>query len=573
MLYRTDAMFTYTKTDRQFVRDRAVQYRGQLQRWQAGSLSDDEFKPLRLQNGWYFQRHAPMLRVAIPWGQLTSAQLAQLALIARRFDKGYAHLTTRQNIQFNWIAVENSADVMDLLAQVDMHGIQTSGNVVRNITSDPLAGIASDELFDVRPYAEILRQWSSIHPEFCFLPRKFKVAISGSVEDRCALRWHDIGLQAVVNQNGQRGFAFYVGGGMGRTPIIAPLLNGFVPAEHLLHYIAAILRAYNQFGRRDNIYKARIKILVKAEWAEFLKQVEAEYQASLAHDSFANAIDPIVLQALQAQIKVPALPKDAPQIEALSIDANAYQQFVKANCLDNRHHGFTAVMICVKSERGGQFRVAGDVTADDMDALAKLAQRFSAGEIRVTKEQNLLLPWVVSEYLPALYTELVSLGLTEVLAETFGDMICCPGGDYCSLANARSIPVAQAVQLKFIERTQFQSLGPIDLHVSGCINSCGHHHSGHIGILGVDKDGQEFYQISVGGSDGRALSGPAQPGKIIGAAVKAEEVPVVIEQVLNRYQESKLDDEIFIQSVRRLGTEHFKVTQPRTELATVQEAP
>jgi sulfite reductase (NADPH) hemoprotein beta-component len=551
-------MLTYTDIDRQFIRDRAAQYRDQLERWQAGALSDDEFKPLRLQNGWYLQRHAPMLRVAIPWGQISSRQLKQLASIARQFDKGYGHLTTRQNLQFNWIPVERSADVMDKLADVDLHGIQTSGNCVRNITSDPLAGIAPDEVFDTRPYAELLRQWSSVHPEFSFLPRKFKIAISPSTEDRCAMRWHDIGLQAVINDSGVRGFAFYVGGGMGRTPVIAPLLRDFVPAADLLHYTAAVLRAYNQFGRRDNIYKARIKILVKAEFAAFQERVEAEFAAILEQDGRPHTITDEALQPFVAQFFVPTLSGDAGTPNVLIDQNKDYQRFVAANQMPNRHPGYCAVLVCVKSQRQGQLRVAGDLTADDMDALADLAQRYSAGEIRVTKEQNLLLPWVARAQLPWLYEELKQLGLTEVLSESFGDMICCPGGDYCSLANARSIPVSQAVQLKFIERTQFKALGPIDLHVSGCINSCGHHHSGHIGILGVDKDGQEFYQISVGGSDGRSFSGPAQAGKVIGASVKAQDVPAVIEQILETYQKDKDASESFIDSVRRLGSEHFK---------------
>ncbi len=557
-------MLTYTDIDRQFIRDRAAQYRDQLERWQAGALSDDEFKPLRLQNGWYLQRHAPMLRVAIPWGQISSRQLKQLANIAREFDRGYGHLTTRQNLQFNWIPVQSSADVMDRLADVDLHGIQTSGNCVRNITSDPLAGIAPDEVFDTRPYAELLRQWSSVHPEFSFLPRKFKIAISPSIEDRCAMRWHDIGLQAKLGPNGQHGFAFYVGGGMGRTPVIAPLLRDYLPAEDLLHYTAAVLRAYNQFGRRDNIYKARIKILVKAEFAAFQERVEAEFKAILQQDGGPHKITSAALKPFVDQFFVPELGVASNNKAASQSDA-AYQRFVTANCLPNRHAGYCAVLICVKSQRQGQLRVAGDLTAQDMDAIANLAQSYSAGEIRVTKEQNLLLPWVAKTQLPALYEELNTMGLTQVLGESFGDMICCPGGDYCALANARSIPVSQAVQLKFVEKIQFNDLGPIDLHVSGCINSCGHHHSGHIGILGVDKDGQEFYQISVGGSDGRSFSGPAQAGKVIGASVKAVDVPSVIEQILVTYQKDKSGSESFIVRVRRLGAEHFKSALKETK--------
>ncbi len=560
-------MIEYTDFDRQFIRQRAAQYRSQLNRWQQGQLSEDEFRPLRLQNGWYVQRHAPMLRVAVPWGELSSKQLRVLATIARDFDRGYAHLTTRQNLQYNWIPLDRSADVMDLLASVDMHGIQTSGNCVRNITCDPLAGVATDELFDVRPYAEVVRQWSSLHPEFSFLPRKFKIAMSGATEDRAALRWHDIGVQATLNQLGEHGFKMFVGGGMGRTPVIAPELRSFLPAADLLLYIEAVLRTYNAFGRRDNIYKARIKILVKAEGQHFIDQVESEYQAIITQDLAPTRIAAEQIEVLAAQFKAPVLQANEILLtDAQLVSSNksgsetkvrateAYQQFYATNVQAHRVAGFAAVVICVK----GSERVAGDLTADQMDSVAQLAEQFSSGELRVLRDQNLLLPWVPQHQLPDLFAAMQLQGLTEVAADSAADLICCPGGDFCALANARSIPVAQSIQLRLRERIDFKQLNHLDLHISGCINSCGHHHSGAIGVLGVDKDGQEFYQVSVGGSDGRDANGPAQAGRVVGPSFAAHEVPAVVDALLNTYRSHQLGDERFIQTVRRVGNDPFK---------------
>jgi sulfite reductase (NADPH) hemoprotein beta-component len=565
-------MIEYTDFDRQFIRQRAAQYRDQLNRWQQGQLSEDEFRPLRLQNGWYVQRHAPMLRVAVPWGELSAKQLRVLATIARNFDRGYAHLTTRQNLQYNWIPLDRSADVMDLLASVDMHGIQTSGNCVRNITCDPLAGVAADELFDVRPYAEIVRQWSSLHPEFSFLPRKFKIAMSGATDDRAALRWHDIGVQATVNAGGEHGFKMFVGGGMGRTPVIAPVLRAFLPANDLLLYIEAVLRTYNAFGRRDNIYKARIKILVKAEGQHFIDQVEAEYQAIISQDRAPSRITTAQVNNLAAQFKVPSIQTLVNSDEGQNtVDTLAFKQFVETNVQTHRVEGFVAVVICVK----GTERIAGDLTADQMDSVALMAERFSSGELRVLRDQNLLLPWVPASQLHALFSALQLHGLTEVAADSAADLICCPGGDFCALANARSIPVAQSIQLHLSKRVDGKRLNHLDLHISGCINSCGHHHSGAIGVLGVDKDGQEFYQVSVGGSDGSDANGPAQAGRVVGPSFAAHEVPAVVDALLDTFRVHQINDERFIETVRRVGNEPFKLAaqEVRAQQLSVPKLP
>lgn len=551
-------MVVYDGFDRQFVLERAAQYRDQLERYQQGRLSEDEFKPLRLQNGWYIQRHAPMLRVAVPWGELAPRQLRMLAHIARKFDRGYAHLTTRQNLQFNWIALDASADVMDLLAQVDMHGIQTSGNCVRNITADPMAGIAPDEIFDVRPYAELIRQWSTVHPEFSFLPRKFKIAMNGAREDRAALQWHDIGLQAVTNDQGEPGFAFYVGGGMGRTPVVAPLIKSFVPVASLLTYLEAVLRVYNLFGRRDNIYKARIKILVRAQGDQFIQEVEREYLRIQDQDGEPHRISDAQLRAMQKHFVTPAGVSVKPDTvrDAKVLDAPG----VFAHQLP----GYVAVLAVVK----GSGLFAGDITADQLDGLADLTQEFSAGEIRVTREQNFLFPWVRRENIASLQSGLKALGLNQVLADGIADVVCCPGGDFCALANARSIPVEQTIQLRLKERSDLSNLGSIDLNISGCINSCGHHHSGQIGILGVDKDGQEFYQIALGGSDGRKRNGPPRAGKIIGASFSAVQVPLVVEQLLEQFVQLRRPEEALAQVIERVGVEPFKdhVNQWRSEI-------
>ena len=576
-------MYTYTEFDQQMLRERAAQFRHQLERWQAGALSEDEFKPLRLQNGWYVQRFAPMLRVAVPYGEINSAQLRTLATLARDFDDksahdlsgidaglsdvaslpdACAHFTTRQNVQFNWIPLSRAADAMDALAAVNMHGIQTSGNCIRNITTDAYAGIAPDEVADPRPFAEILRQWSTLHPEFAFLPRKFKIAISGATEDRAATGWHDVGLRLLRNVEGELGFQVAAGGGMGRTPLIAPVITPFVPWDQILNYLEALIRVYNRFGRRDNAYKARIKILVKAEGQAFVDAVNAEFEAVLRHDGGAHRITPEELARVSASFTAPergcdqvrASEKLRKLLEVSAQDDTEFERWLQRNVRAHKNPDLRAVTLSFK--RLGH--APGDATAAQLDAAAELAQRFSAGEARVTHEQNLLLPWVRCDELPELWTAARKLGLARPNIGLLTDVIACPGGDFCALANARSLPIAQAITERYQDLDELDDLGVIDLHMSGCMNSCGHHHSGHIGILGVDKDGQEWYQISLGGSDGTRLSGPAGPGKVIGPSFAADEVPEVIEALLHTYRSQRQSGEAFVQTVRRIGAEPFK---------------
>jgi sulfite reductase (NADPH) hemoprotein beta-component len=578
-------MYQYTAFDRQFVRQRADQYRDQLQRHLAGQLSDDDFKPLRLQNGWYVQRYAPMLRVAVPYGELSSAQLRVLATIARDYDQpqpqvyqtasstqaklgtthlptGYAHFTTRQNAQFNWIPLAKSADVMDLLASVDMHGIQTSGNCIRNITSDERAGIAVDEIVDPRPFCEILRQWSTLHPEFAFLPRKFKIAVSGAREDRAATAWHDVGLHVLRNEQGEVGFKVLVGGGMGRTPVIASTIRAFLPWNQILNYLEAVVRVYNRWGRRDNIYKARIKILVKAEGQRFTHEVEAEYQQILTQDGAPHTITQAELDRVSASFVQPALHSEradtahkmADILRAAGEDDVEFGRWLQQNVAPHKNPDLRAVTLSLK--RLGQ--APGDATANQLDRAAELADQFSAGEARVTHDQNLLLPWVRCDQLPALWRAARQYGFARANIRLLTDMIACPGGDFCALANARSIPIAEAITERYQDMDELHDLGEIDLHISGCINSCGHHHSGHIGILGVDKDGREWYQVSLGGSDGSTLSGAAGAGKIVGPSFGAAEVPDVIEALLDTYRRERQSAETFIATLRRVGLEPFK---------------
>jgi len=586
-------MYQYTEFDKQFVRARAAQHRDQLERWQAGQLTDDEFKPLRLQNGWYVQRYAPMLRVAVPYGEISAPQLQVLARIAREFDTpdpallaqaqatqnkivglapalttNYGHFTTRQNVQYNWIPLSKSAQVMDLLATVSMHGIQTSGNCIRNTTTDELAGVAVDEVVDPRPYAELIRQWSTLHPEFAFLPRKFKIAITGASEDRAAIGWHDVGLQMVKNSDGEVGFKVLVGGGMGRTPVIGSQIRAFLPWNQIMNYLEAVVRVYNRWGRRDNLYKARIKILVKAEGQRYFDEVETEYQEILSQDGGLHTISQADFDRINACFVTPAL--DLPSMtdewlakaEAdISIEAaknSAFARWMVQNVVLHKNPALRAVKLSFK--RMGQ--APGDATAAQLDAAAALVSQFSAGEARVTHTQNLLLPWVRLDALHALWQEAKALGLAQPNIGLLTDMIACPGGDYCALANARSLPLAAAITERYQDLDELNDLGHIDFHISGCINSCGHHHSGHIGILGVDKDGKEWYQITLGGSDGKVLSGAAVPGKVVGPSFSSFEVPDVIEAILNTYKELRLPvpgrHEYFIQTLRRVGQEPFK---------------
>jgi sulfite reductase (NADPH) hemoprotein beta-component len=562
-------MYRYTAFDRRFLRERAAQFRDQLERHLRGELPDDDFRPLRLQNGWYVQRHAPMLRIAVPYGELASRQLRTLARIAREFDQGYGHVTTRQNVQFNWIALERAADVMDLLAEVDMHGIQTSGNCIRNITSDALAGIAPDEVVDPRPYAEILRQWSTLHPEFAFMPRKFKIAITGAREDRAATPWHDVGLRLVKNGAGEVGFEVHVGGGMGRTPAIATLARAFVPWQQILVYLEAVVRVYNRHGRRDNLYKARIKILVRAEGGRFFDAVDDEFAKILNRDTDGDAqlITDAELERVSAHFADPAgvRPARGGFDPARHLDASpGFARWLERNVHAHRVSGYRAVTLSLK--RAGQ--APGDVTAEQMDAAATLADRYSLGEIRVTHDQNLLLPWVREADLYAVWQAAKAAGVATPNIGLLTDMIACPGGDFCGLANARSIPVAEAITQRFADLDELYDLGDIDLHVSGCINSCGHHHSGHIGILGVDKDGQEWYQVTLGGSDGSTLSGASVPGKVIGPAFAADEVPDVIEALVQAYRRERVPGERFVDTVRRVGIGPFRAASDAVRQAT-----
>jgi sulfite reductase (NADPH) hemoprotein beta-component len=590
-------MYQYSAFDRQFVQLRADQYRDQLTRWQAGTLKEDEFKPLRLQNGWYVQRFAPMLRVAVPYGEINSAQLKVLAGIARDFDhkedhdvsKANAglsevptlpdrcgHFTTRQNVQYNWIPLARSADVMDLLASVGMHGIQTSGNCIRNITTDALAGIAVDEVADPRPFAEIMRQWSTLHPEFAFLPRKFKVAITGAREDRAATAWHDVGLRLLHNVDGDLGFQVRVGGGMGRTPTIGSVIREFLPWNQILNYLEAVVRAYNRFGRRDNIYKARIKILVKAEGQAFTDQVEAEYRDIIQKDGAPHTISQAELDRVSAFFVPPQLKCDrksadakiAHILKAAAEDDVEFSRWLTQNVKPHQNPDLRAVTLSFK--RLGQ--APGDATAEQLERAADLAERFSAGEARVTHEQNLLLPWVRCDQLPELWREARRLGLAKPNIGLLTDMIACPGGDFCDLANARSLPLAQAILGRYKDLDELHDLGEIDLHISGCINSCGHHHSGHIGILGVDKDGQEWYQVTLGGSDGTRLSGESAPGKVIGPSFAASEVADVIEALLDTYRAQRTAGETFVATLRRTGADPFKTAANAVRTSTARAA-
>jgi sulfite reductase (NADPH) hemoprotein beta-component len=588
-------MYQYNAFDKEFVKLRAAQYRDQLERRLDGRLAEEEFRPLRLQNGWYVQRYAPMLRVAIPYGELNSAQLRVLAQIAREYDqpsqevfqaavtgqarlsgkgieltKGYGHLTTRQNIQYNWIPLDKSADVMDLLAAVNMHGIQTSGNCIRNITSDGLAGIAPDEIADPRPFCEILRQWSTLHPEFAFLPRKFKIAVTGAEEDRAATYWHDVGLQ-LVKQEDQLGFKVLVGGGMGRTPMIATVIREFLPWNQVLNYIEAIVRVYNLFGRRDNKYKARIKILVKAEGQKYIDAVEAEYQNILKQDGAPHTIPQAELDRVSKHFEPPAgaecalsasdfvASKVSRILEVAAHDDVAFTRWLTRNVHAHKNPKLRAVTLSVK--RVGQS--PGDLTPSQMEFAAQIADQFSAGELRVTHDQNLLLPWVSCDALPELWRAAKKAGFASSNIGLLSDMIACPGGDFCDLANARSLPIAQQLTERYQDLDELEDLGDIDLHMSGCINSCGHHHSGHIGILGVDKDGQEWYQLTLGGSDGSKISGAPLAGKVVGPSFTAQEIPEAIEAVLLTYKELREPHgekfELFIDTLKRLGAEPFKL--------------
>jgi sulfite reductase (NADPH) hemoprotein beta-component len=544
-------MYRYDQYDQQIVDERVAQYRDQTRRFLAGELTEDEFRPLRLQNGLYIQRYAPMLRVAVPYGLLSSRQLRMLARIAREFDRDYGHFSTRQNIQYNWPQLEKVPDILALLASVEMHAIQTSGNCVRNITTDQFAGVAPDEIVDPRPLAEILRQWSTFHPEFAYLPRKFKIAVNGAESDRAVIQLHDIGLDFVRNAAGELGMRVFVGGGMGRTPIVGSLIREFLPWQHMLTYCEAILRVYNRYGRRDNSFKARIKILVKALGpAEFARQVEAEW----AHSKDGpNTITQAEHDRVASFFTAPAyerLPAADAGFEARRAEHKGFDNWVKRNVHGHKVPGYAAVTLSLKKTGVPP----GDATSQQMDFVADLAERYSFGELRVSHEQNLILADVKQSDLYALWEEAKSAGLATPNIGLLTDIVCCPGGDFCSLANAKSIPIAEAIQRRFDDLDYLHDIGEIDINISGCMNSCGHHHVGHIGILGVDKGDSEWYQVSIGGAQGNR----AAISQVIGPSFAADEIPDIIERLIEVYLERRTEEERFLDTVRRLGLEPFK---------------
>lgn len=549
------AIYRYDDFDRNFVHQRVEQFRDQTNRRLAGDLTEDEFKPLRLMNGLYLQLHAYMLRVAIPYGVLSSHQMRVLADIGRKYDRGYGHFTTRQNLQYNWIKLDEAADALKALADVDMHAIQTSGNCVRNVTTDQFAGVATDEAEDPRIYAEIMRQWSTIHPEFSFLPRKFKIAITGSPNDRAAIKFHDVGLLVRRNPDGSGGLGaqVWVGGGQGRAPFVAKLARDFIPEADLLAYLEAILRVYNAWGRRDNPQKARIKILVhELGLAKFLERVEAEFERLLAQGD-RYRLDPAVVADIRGHFAPVPYDADGGATPTVPADeAEAFKRWLTANVVETRAKGYAAVTISLKPPGG----IPGDITSDQMDAVADLADRYSFGEIRATHMQNLVLPYVRRADLADLWRALDRLELASPNIGLVGDIIACPGLDYCSLANARSIPLAQDISARFADPARQAEVGELHVKISGCINACGHHHVGHIGILGVDKKGAETYQITLGGR----ADMDAAIGEIAGPAVDAEQVPAVIEKIIGVYLAERTDGERFIDTVARLGVKHFKET-------------
>lgn len=546
-------MYVYDKHDLSILNQRVTQFKGQTERYLAGELKEEEFLPLRLQNGLYVQRLAPMLRVNVPYGMVNSQQLRALAHIARHYDKGYCHVSTRQNIQFNWPELAEVPEILAELAKVDMHATQSSGNCIRNTTSDQFAGIAPDEAIDPRPYCEIIRQWSSFHPEFAFLPRKFKIAVTGAASDRAAIRVHDIGLRVKQDEAGNTGFTVYVGGGLGRTPVIGQVVREFLPESDLLSYLEAILRVYNLFGNRQNKYKARIKILVRALGIEeFTRRVEAEWQA-LSTD---------YAPLSQAEIERTAAFFAAPAYQALAADDGdtilaeaasenkAFARWLERNVSSHKIPGYCSVTLSLKPTGVAP----GDITDNQLEAIADLADTYSFGEVRTTHEQNIVLGDVMQRELVNLWQALKPLGFATPNIGTLTDMICCPGGDYCSLANAKSIPIAEDIQRQFDDLDYLYDLGAIDLNISGCMNACGHHHVGNIGILGVDKKGAEFYQVQLGGDAGNNT----RLGSVLGPAFSAHEVSDVIKNLLETYVDLRNDEEAFIDTYHRVGMAPFK---------------
>ena len=558
-------MYRYDDIDRAMVKARVAQFRDQTNRWQAGELSDEDFRPLRLQNGLYMQRHAPMLRIAVPYGMISSAQLRVLGAIARDEDKGYAHFTTRHNLQYNWIPMARVPDVLARLAEVEMHAIQTSGNCIRNVTSDQFAGIAPDEVVDTRPLAEIIRQWSTFHPEFAFLPRKFKIAVHGAERDRAVVQVHDIGLHLYKDANGEVLARVWVGGGLGRTPILGEIIHDALPWRHLLSYMEAIIRAYNLEGRRDNPYKARIKILVKALGIEeFRRKVDAEWadlkdgpatitDAELARVS-AYFVDPAYAQ----------LPATNAVFEARLNSDKAFARWVQQNVHAHRVPGYRAVTLSLK-QKG---IAPGDITDQQMEAVADLADAYSFGEVRSSHEQNLVLSDVELRKLPELYDAAKALKLASSTVGLLTDIICCPGGDFCDLANAKSIPIAKAIMERFDDLDYLHDIGELDLNISGCMNACGHHHVGHIGVLGVDKNDEEWYQVTIGGRQGN----DTRLGKVIGPSFAAADMPDVVTKLLETYVSLREPEERFVDTVVRVGIDPFKTRVYGDKLNKKKEA-
>jgi len=546
-------MYRYDPYDHAMVKARVAQFRDQTNRWQAGELSDEEFRPLRLQNGLYMQRHAPMLRIAVPYAMISAAQLRVLAAIAREEDKGYAHFTTRHNLQYNWIPMDRVPDVLERLADVEMHAIQTSGNCIRNVTSDQFAGIAPDEVVDTRPLAEIIRQWSTFHPEFAFLPRKFKIAVHGAERDRAVVQVHDIGLHLYRDDKGEVLARVWVGGGLGRTPILGEVINEALPWRHLLSYMEAIIRVYNLEGRRDNPYKARIKILVKALGIEeFRRKVDAEW-ADLK-DGPATITDD-ELARVSAYFTAPAyasLPDTDADYEARLASDKAFARWVQQNVHAHRVPGYRAVTLSLKQKGFAP----GDITDVQMDAVADLADAYSFGELRSSHEQNLVLSDVELRKLPELFDKAKELKLASSTVGLLTDIICCPGGDFCDLANAKSIPIAKAIMERFDDLDYLHDIGELDLNISGCMNACGHHHVGHIGVLGVDKNDEEWYQVTIGGRQGN----DTRLGKVIGPSFAAADMPDVVTKLLETYVKLREPEERFVATVVRVGLDPFKLS-------------
>lgn len=544
-------MYQYNQIDQTIVDERVEQFRDQTRRFLAGELSEDEFLALRLMNGLYIQRQAPMLRVAIPYGLMSSPQLRRLAHIARHYDKGYGHFTTRTNIQFNWPKLEEVPDILAELAQVEMHAIQTSGNCIRNTTTDHFAGITADEIEDPRPWCEIIRQWSTLHPEFAYLPRKFKIAVTGSSQDRAASQVHDIGLHLVLNDQGELGFEVLVGGGLGRTPVLGKVIRPFLPAVDLLSYLDAILRVYNLKGRRDNKYKARIKILVEAMGVDaFRELVEAEWSHTRDTELRLTTEEISRVKGFFKPHPYESLSSNLAKLHSLFEQDKAFKVWFERNTREHKVPGYRAVVVSLKPHLGAP----GDITALQMDVVADLAERFSFSEIRSTHDQNLVLGEVKFYDLYEVWKTLAEHNLARANINTLTDMIVCPGFDFCSLANAKTLNIADAINAEFDQLDYLYDLGDIQLNMSGCINACGHHHVGHIGILGVDKKGEDWYQITLGGS-GRE---DASLGKVLGKAVAADQVPSVLRTILETYVEQRQDEERFLDTVRRVGLVPFK---------------